>query len=148
MFNLFNKFKKSPSTIATFFRFAGVGLTISIIDIVVLYLFLKLEINIFIGRTISLSSSMLVGYFLNRYFTFHHIEIGRALWHSIIRHFSVHSIGGFLNMGVFFLTLALIENLNSIGLSNSFYPLLAVVAGGISGLSFNFFFSKKIVFDN
>ena len=148
MFKLFQKFKKCPSNTATFFRFAGVGTSISLIDITLLYLFLKLGINIFISRTLSLTTSMLVGYFLNRYFTFHHIEIGRALWHSIMRHFSVHAVGGFLNIGVFFSTLTFLNKINTPGIPETLYPLFAVIVGGIAGLAFNFFFSKKVVFDN
>ena len=148
MLKLFLKFKKCPSNTATFLRFSGVGTTISLIDITLLYLFLKLGINVFVGRTISLTSSMLVGYFLNRYFTFHHIEIGRALWNSIIRHFSVHAIGGFLNIGVFFSTLTLLKKSNTLVIPETLYPFVAVILGGIAGLIFNFFFSKKVVFDN
>jgi putative flippase GtrA len=104
-------------------------------------------LNIFICRSISLSTSILFGYFLNRYFTFHHIEIGRALWHSIIRHFSVHAVGGIINMLIFLISIPILKNAF---FETQFIELIffiAIVFGGIAGLTFNFFFSKKMVFD-
>ncbi|MAV39354.1 MAG: hypothetical protein CML12_02075 [Puniceicoccaceae bacterium] len=149
MLKLYRQFKNSPSTTATFFRFAGVGLGISLVDIALLYVLMGIDFfNLLICRSISLSSAMLVGYFLNRYFTFHHIEIGRALWHSIIRHFSVHSVGGILNMLIFLACIKLSTFLKLDPIFTPFTPLIAVWVGGISGLSFNFFFSKKVVFDS
>lgn len=149
MLKLYRKFKHSPSNTATFLRFAGVGLGISLVDIALLYLLMEINFfNLLICRTISLSSSMLVGYFLNRYFTFHHIEIGRALWHSIIRHFSVHSVGGILNMVIFLASMQLFTFVQLNPILINFIPFIAVWIGGIAGLSFNFFFSKKVVFDS
>ena len=149
MIKLFKRFTRSPSSLATFFRFAGVGLSISMIDITLLYLLKEIDfLNIFFCRSISLSTSILFGYFLNRYFTFHHIEIGRALWHSIIRHFSVHALGGLLNMLIFLISLSILK---TIFLETKFIELsflIAIIFGGIAGLTFNFFFSKKMVFDN
>lgn len=149
MIKLFKRFTHCPSSLATFFRFAGVGLAISIIDIALLYLLKEIDhLNIFFCRSISLSTSILFGYFLNRYFTFHYIEIGRALWHSIIRHFSVHAIGGILNMLIFLISISILKKtfLNTQFIELTF--LLAIILGGITGLTFNFFFSKKMVFDS
>ncbi|PDH26560.1 MAG: hypothetical protein CNB76_01930 [Puniceicoccaceae bacterium MED-G32] len=148
MIKLFKIFARSPSSLPTFFRFAGVGISISMIDISLLYLLKEFDfLNIFVCRSISLSTSILFGYFLNRYFTFHHIEIGRALWHSIIRHFSVHAVGGILNMLIFLISLPILKK---IFLETQFIELIflvAIIFGGIAGLTFNFFFSKKMVFD-
>ena len=119
------------------------------IDITLLYLLKEIDfLNIFFCRSISLSTSILFGYFLNRYFTFHHIEIGRALWHSIIRHFSVHALGGILNMLIFLISLSILKK---VFLDTQFFELtflVAIVFGGVTGLAFNFFFSKKMVFDS
>ena len=144
MIKLFKIFARSSSSLPTFFRFAGVGFSISMIDISLLYLLKEFDfLNIFICRSISLSTSILFGYFLNRYFTFHHI----ALWHSIIRHFSVHAVGGILNMLIFLISLPILKK---IFLETQFIELIflvAIIFGGIAGLTFNFFFSKKMVFD-
>ena len=128
MNKLFIILTSSSHSLPTFFRFAGVGLSISMIDITVLYVLKEFDfLNIFICRSISLSTSILFGYFLNRYFTFHHIEIGRAL--------------------IFLISLPI---LNKIFLETQFIELIflvAIIFGGITGLTFNFFFSKKMVFD-
>jgi putative flippase GtrA len=149
MIKLLKRFTNSSSSLATFFRFAGVGLSISLIDIALLYLLKEIDfLNIFFCRSISLSTSILFGYFLNRYFTFHYIEIGRALWHSIIRHFSVHALGGMINMLIFLVSLSFLKK---IFLETQFVELtflIAIILGGITGLTFNFFFSRKMVFDS
>jgi putative flippase GtrA len=149
MIKLLKRFTNSSSSLATFFRFAGVGLSISLIDIALLYLLKEIDfLNIFFCRSISLSTSILFGYFLNRYFTFHYIEIGRALWHSIIRHFSVHALGGMINMLIFLISLSFLKK---IFLETQFVELtflIAIILGGITGLTFNFFFSRKLVFDS
>lgn len=149
MIKLFKRFTHSSSSLATFFRFAGVGFSISMIDITLLYLLKEIDfLNIFFCRSVSLSTSILFGYFLNRYFTFHYIETGRALWHSIIRHFSVHALGGILNMLIFLISLSILQR---IFLETQFIELtflIAIILGGITGLTFNFFFSKKLVFDS
>lgn len=149
MIKLLKRFTNSSSSLATFFRFSGVGLSISLIDITLLYLLKEIDfLNIFFCRSISLSTSILFGYFLNRYFTFHYIEIGRALWHSIIRHFSVHALGGMINMLIFLISLSFLKK---IFLETQFVELtflIAIILGGITGLTFNFFFSRKMVFDS
>lgn len=90
---------------------------------------------------------MLLGYFLNRYFTFHQFETGRALWHSLLRHFAVHSMGGLINIGVYVLVLEFGKTVGGpIGASPAL-PILGVWIGGIVGLCFNYFFSQKMVFD-
>ncbi|MDA1069043.1 MAG: GtrA family protein [Verrucomicrobia bacterium] len=148
MRKLLGSIHRSSSTKATFVRFAGVGATISIIDVAVLYLLLGLGLNEYLGRTISLSMSMAAGYALNRYFTFHHMETGRALWHSLLRHYSVHSIGGVINMAVFAIVLLVGQAMGGEVEASATLPLLGVWIGGMAGMTFNFFFSKKLVFDN
>ena len=149
MIKLLKRFTNSSSSLATFFRFAGVGLSISLIDITLLYLLKEIDfLNIFFCRSISLSTSILFGYFLNRYFTFHYIEIGRALWHSIIRHFSVHALGGMINMLIFLISLSFLKKIFFETQFVELTFLIAIILGGITGLTFNFFFSRKMVFDS
>jgi len=148
MLKLLDRIRRSHSDKATFMRFAGVGVTISLIDAAVLYLFLGIGVNGYIGRIVSLATSMAAGYMLNRYFTFHHLETGRALWHSLLRHYSVHSVGGALNIGVFALVLEIGQHMGGEVAASATLPLLGVWIGGMAGLCFNFFFSKKMVFDN
>ena len=131
-----------------FVRFAGVGVTISLVDIGLLYLLNGLGMNIYLARIPSFFASMTVGYILNRYFTFHHIETGRALWDSLLRHYSVHAVGGVINYGVFTATLMIGQMLGGQASASGTLPFISVWIGGVFGMCFNFFFSKRMVFDN
>ena len=148
MLKLLDKIRRSHSDRATFIRFAGVGVTISLIDAAVLYGMLWLGVDRYLGRVVSLAVAMAAGYILNRYFTFHHLETGRALWHSLLRHYSVHSIGSALNIGVYAVVLEVGQVMGGQVAASATLPLLGVWIGGVAGLCFNFFFSKKMVFDN
>ena len=142
------KIHRSRSDRATFVRFASVGVTISLIDAGVLCLMLSFGVDRYLGRAISLSTAMAAGYVLNRYFTFHHLETGRTLWHSLLRHYSVHSVGAAINIGVYALVLYIGEYMGGKVAASATLPYLGVWIGGMVGLCFNFFFSKKLVFDN
>lgn len=148
MFKLLGRIHRSESNRGMFVRFAGVGVTISLIDIGLLYLLNSMGLNIYIARIPSFLASMTAGYILNRYFTFHHVETGRALWNSLIRHYSVHALGGAVNYGVFTLTLIIGQKLGGQASASGTLPFVAVWIGGIIGMCLNFFFSKKLVFDN
>ncbi|MEM1223360.1 MAG: GtrA family protein [Verrucomicrobiota bacterium] len=148
MIKLLGRIRYSSSERATFTRFAGVGVTISLIDAGGLYILMSLGINAYIARIFSYTASMTAGYLLNRYITFHHLETGRALWHSLVRHYSVHSVGGALNFTVFSMILLLGQNMGGQIAASATLPLVGVWIGGMFGLCFNFFFSKKLVFDN
>jgi putative flippase GtrA len=138
---------RSESDHATFLRFAGVGVALSFIDIGLLYLLNALGVNLYIARIPSFLAAMAVGYVLNRYFTFHHVETGRALWHSLLRHYSVHSVGGAINYGVFSATLLLGQPFVGSAAASGALPFVAVWLGGVFGMCFNFCLSKKMVFD-
>lgn len=148
MLRLFARFHRSRSERATFARFAFVGTTIATVDAGLLYLFLAASVDAYIGRFVSLTASMSVGYLLNRYFTFHHLETGRALWHSLIRYYSVHAVGAGINIGVFSAVLLLGQEMGGEVAASATLPLLGVWIGGVAGMCFNFFFSKKLVYDN
>lgn len=148
MLSLLGRFQRSTSDRATFLRFAIVGLSISVIDVVLLYMLIGLEVNAYIARIPSYFAAMTAGYLLNRYFTFHHLETGRALWHSLLRHYSVHSVGGIFNYAIFSLVLIIGLEMGGRVAASATLPLLAVWIGGMVGMCFNFFFSKKLVFDN
>lgn len=124
------------------------GVTIALIDAGVLYLLKDLPgMNVYIARIFSYGAAMTTGYLLNRYFTFHHIESGRVLIDELLRFFSVHSIGGLLNFGVFSLVVFLGEQAELTRFWDSVLPLIGVWVGGLVGMCFNFLFSSKLVFD-
>jgi len=139
---------RSHSSRAAFFRFACVGVTISLIDAGVLYLLKDLPgMNVYIARVFSYGAAMTTGYFLNRHFTFHHIDSSRTLVDELLRFFSVHSVGGLLNFGVFTLIVFIGEQAELTRFWNSVLPLIGVWIGGMVGMAFNFLFSRKLVFD-
>jgi len=148
MIKLLGRIHSSQSDTATFTRFATVAVTVSLIDAGVLYAFMALGWNAHIARAFSLTTAMTAGYFLHRNFTFHHMETRRALWHSLLRHLSVNSIGASLNIAMFSLVLILGEHLGGKTTASATLPLFGVWIGGITGMCFNFFFSRKLVFDN
>ena len=142
------KIHRSESHRASFARFATVGVSISLIDALVLYALLGLGVNPYLARAVSLAAAMALGYVLNRYFTFHHLETGRALWHSLLRHYSVHSVGAGINIAVYSLVLQVGLDLGGEIAASATLPLMGVWIGGMAGLCFNYFLSKKLVFDN
>lgn len=148
MRKIIRRIHRSESNRGMFVRFAAVGSTISLVDIGLLYLLNHLGFNIYLARIPSFFAAMAVGYVLNRYFTFHHLETGRALWHSLLRHYSVHAVGGAINYGVFIATLIIGQNLGGQATAYGTLPFIAVWIGGMFGMCANFFFSKKMVFDN
>jgi putative flippase GtrA len=148
MLDLLLRICRSRGERATFLRFATVGVTISGVDAGGLYLLMAAGLDPYLGRVFSYTAAMAAGYFLNRYFTFHHRETARALWHSLLRHFSVHSVGGAINFGVFSLVLLSAPHFGREVAASSLVPLFGVWLGGMAGLCFNFFFSRRLVFDN
>jgi len=139
---------RSSSKRATFFRFACVGGTIALLDAGLLYLLKDLPgFNAYIARLFSYTAAMSAGYVLNRYFTFHHIERGRVLLDELVRFFSVHALGGVLNFGVFALVVFLGDQADLTRFWNAVMPLIGVWVGGLVGMTFNFLFSSKFVFN-
>ncbi|NDY95078.1 GtrA family protein [Wenzhouxiangella limi] len=146
--NLLERGIRSDSDRAAFFRFALVGVTISIIDAGLVYVLKDLPgMNVYLARIFSYSAAMATGYVLNRYFTFHHVDFGRKLFDQLIRFFSVHSVGGLINFGVFSAVVYLGDRAGLNSFWHSLMPLLGVWLGGVVGMSFNFLVSRKLVFD-
>lgn len=143
-----DKIHRSESNRGMFTRFVTAAVAISFIDIGLLYLLNALGINIYLARIPSFLASMTAGYILNRYFTFHHLETGRKLWHSLLRHYSVHGVGGTINYGIFSATLLIGQQLGGQASASGTLPFIAVWVGGVCGMCFNYLLSKRMVFDN
>jgi putative flippase GtrA len=103
--------------------------------------------NLYMARVISLGTAVMVGYLLHRYFTFGGIHQG-CFYRQMAGHFGVHLSGGLINYGIFSLIIVIGHNILDRGLLLNFLPLIAIWIGGLVGLSFNFFFSKKLVFQS
>lgn len=103
--------------------------------------------NVYLARVVSYAAAMTAGYLLNRYFTFHHLDRVRVLWHELLRFFSVFAAGGMVNYAVFSLVVTLGSGLDLTRFQAAILPLVAIWIGGLVGMSFNFFMSHKLVFD-
>jgi len=137
---------RSHGEVAQFLRFATVGAKISAIDIGGVYLLPWLiGVNIYYARIISLTSALLVGYLLNRYFTFGRIEKG-SFFRQLAGHLGVHIMGGVINYALF----SLVVTFGLIWVEDSFWrhwmPLVGLLSGGVVGMTFNFIMSKQLVF--
>ena len=99
MRNLFHAYLRSPSRTAQFLRFATVGMKISLIDIGGVYLLPWLfGMSLYGARIVSLSTALLVGYLLNRHFTFAHVRQPGRFYRQLAGHFGVHLLGGELTL--------------------------------------------------
>jgi putative flippase GtrA len=146
MKRLLSHYLHSHTRLAQFLRFATVGAKISAIDAGGVYLLPWLfGINIYLARVISLTTANMVGYLLNRYFTFGGHQKG-CFYRQMAGHFGVHITGGLINYGIFSGIVTLGHAHLPKGLLMTLLPLFALWVGGICGMGFNFFLSKKFVF--
>lgn len=147
MKRLLRKYLHSQSRVAQLLRFATVGVKISGIDAVLVYLLpWFFGINLYFARVISLTAANTAGYLLNRYFTFGKHRMG-CFYRQMAGHFGIHFMGGLINYGIFSLLVTLGHHYLPKGLALTLLPLFALWVGGLVGLTFNFFFSQKYVFN-
>jgi putative flippase GtrA len=134
---------------AAFFRFACVGLAMAVVDISLLYLLKDQNgFNSYTARLLSYSAGLMVGYVLNRNFTFHHVDSDRHVVDEFARFLSVHLTGGLLNLGIYSLVMLLAEGADLSRFWHAVMPLLGVWLGGVVGMCFNFLLSRRLVFDD
>lgn len=136
----------SHNRFAQLLRFSTVGVTISFIDVGVVYILPWLfGTNIFFARVLSLTLANSAGYMLNRYFTFGAAR-NEPLFQQIVRHFSVHLVGGLINFSVFSSIVIYGSQYADSDLTLTLLPAMALWVGGLAGLSFNFCYSKRFVY--
>ena len=127
-------------------RFATVGVKVSLIDAGLLYLLhFTFWINLYLSRFVSLGASIAAGYLLNRSFTFGGDQRG-CFYRQMAGHFGVHLTGGLINYGIFSLVVAIGHKAGAVGIALTVLPLVALVAGGVVGMLFNFACSRRFVF--
>lgn len=143
-----NHYLHSQRRHAQFLRFATVGVKISLIDAGGVYLLPWLfGMNLYAARIISLSTAIMAGYLLNRYFTFGHGQRG-CFYRQMAGHFGVHATGGLLNYAVFSGVIVLGHAHLTGPTELMLLPLVAIWIGGMVGLVFNFAVSSQLVFSN
>ncbi|PWC78243.1 GtrA family protein [Azospirillum sp. TSH64] len=121
-----------------FAKFGAVGIIGLVVDTVVLYAGLALGLQFFAARVPSFFAAATATWALNRAFTFRGAA-DEPLHRQWAKFIAANAIGGVVNYGV------------SVGLESSVqmvaeHPFLAVAAGSIAGMFFNFAASKHLVF--
>lgn len=143
-----SRYLHSQSRLAQFLRFATVGMKVSLIDAGGTYLLPWLfGMNLYTARIISLTTAIMVGYLLNRYFTFGRDQRG-SFHRQMAGHFGVHATGGLLNYAVFSGVIVLGHSHLTQSQALLLLPLVAIWIGGMVGLAFNFFVSSRLVFSD
>jgi putative flippase GtrA len=121
-------------------RFGMVGVAGFVVDAGVLSLLVGLfDVDLYLGRVVSFLSAATTTWFLNRKFTFRDSRDDRrgAEW---VRFVSVNAFGGIVNYGTYAALVATQPLFST-------YPVLAVAAGSLAGLVFNFAGSRTLVFN-
>lgn len=122
-----------------FFRFALVGTVGFVVDLSALQLSLHvLGLDVYVGRGLSYLCAASSTWIMNRYFTFA-AERTAGLWREWGRFLMSNAAGGAVNLSVY-------AAMVSSGLPIVSAPWLALAAGSLAGLFFNFFASRKFVF--
>lgn len=120
-----------------FVLFSLIGALAFIVDATVLYL-LKETLGLYISRLISFCTAVITTWILNRNFTFNG-EKSNSLILEFVTYFSVMVGGGIINYMCYALLIFMFPFFSA-------YPIVAVAIGSCSGLIFNYYFAKKIVY--
>lgn len=129
-----------PAPITQFFKFGVVGTLGFIVDAGVLYgCMLLLGMGPYAGRVVSFLAGVTITWFCNRHFTFKSSQRADSL-HLQWSKFFVVCLGGFVfNYGAYAL---LVTHSPLVAI----YPVIGVAVGSLTGMFFNFFAAKHMVF--
>ena len=122
-----------------FLKFSGIGIVSFSIDVIVFQAALSLAgMSPYVARVVSFVVATSAAWFLNRTFTFYDAHSGRPdlQW---VRFFAANLVGGSVNYAVFVLTIATLAIAAA-------HPVLALAAGSVSGVFFNFTAYRRYVF--
>jgi putative flippase GtrA len=122
----------------TFWRFGLVGVGGLLVDLAVLYAVIwGFMLTPVAAKVVSFLAAATFTWWMNRKYTFGHS--GKALLHEWASFLATNALGGVVNFSVY---TAMVTQL----LPLVWMPALATAVGSISGLSFNYFGSKYLVF--
>ncbi|MEE4537500.1 MAG: GtrA family protein [Erythrobacter sp.] len=120
-----------------FVRFAFVGALGFVVDVAALYTAFALGLGLYLGRIASYLVAATFTWAANRWFTFHSMQAPSAgEW---LRFLTANAGGGFVN----YLCYVLLVMTGPSFLAN---PVIAVAAGSLAGLIFNYAASERFVF--
>lgn len=126
--------------IQQFFMFALVGAAGFFVDAgTLLFAHHVLGLNLYAGRVLSFLTAATFTWQLNRKLTFRDAASSSGALTQWLKFLSANAIGGLINLGVYAVLIARLPVARE-------HPVLAVAAGSISGLVFNFAISRLVVF--
>ena len=117
-------------------RFAASGVCGLAADVAVLYLALALGAGYYGGRVLSFLAAATLTWLLNRRFTFHATSSPLREWR---RYIAAMLGGGLVNYAVYSLLINTMPQ-------RPWLAALAVAAGSLAGMSFNFIAARRFVF--
>lgn len=120
-----------------FARFAGIGALGFVVDSGVLYAGLGLGLSLYSGRAVSWLAAATFTWYCNRRITF--ASTDTAVVREWARFLLANAVGGAVNLGTYALLVANFALMARL-------PVLAVGAGSVAGLVFNFALSWTVVF--
>jgi putative flippase GtrA len=122
-----------------FAKFTAIGIVAFSIDVIVFQATLSLlGMSPYAARVVSFIVATSAAWWLNRSFTFHDADNGRPdlQW---ARFFAANLVGGAVNYAVFVIVIAAFAIAHT-------HPVLALAAGSVSGVFFNFTAYRRYVF--
>jgi putative flippase GtrA len=122
-----------------FLKFSGIGIVSFSIDVIAFKATVAhLGLSPYAARVVSFVVATSSAWFLNRTFTFHDADNGRPdlQW---ARFFAANLVGGTVNYAVFVIMIATLPIAAA-------HPVLALAAGSLSGVFFNFTAYRRYVF--
>ncbi len=122
-----------------FLKFSGIGIVSFSIDVLAFQAALSLGgMSPYTARLVSFVVATSAAWWLNRTFTFHDADNGRPdlQW---ARFFAANLVGGAVNYAVFVVVIAAFPIARA-------HPVLALAAGSLSGVFFNFTAYRRYVF--
>ena len=128
-----------PVMARQFLKFSGIGVVSFLIDVVVFQVTVSLgHVSPYVARVVSFFVATTAAWWLNRTFTFQDAGYVRAdlQW---ARFFAANLVGGAINYGVFAVMISTL-------LLARAHPVLALAAGSVSGVAFNFTAYRRYVF--
>jgi putative flippase GtrA len=128
-----------PTTQIRFLKFSGVGVIAFLVDVEVFQAAIFLTgMSPYVARVVSFVVATSAAWLLNRTFTFRDAETVRPdlQW---VRFFAANLLGGAVNYAIFAVMIATLPLAAA-------YPVLALAAGSLSGVSFNFTAYHRYVF--
>lgn len=129
---------KYHKKLTQFIKFALVGLSGLMIDTCTVYS-LRSIIGLKIATLIAYFVAATSNWFINRLWTFHGISREQSVLYQWLKFLAANSLGFLLNRGMVFLLFFLSNTCQT-------YPIIALIAGAITGMLANFNMSHKLVY--